>query len=108
MPIYNKLVRDLIPQVIDSNVKKFSTKILNEEEYIKELKKKAYEELEEYMSADNHEDALEELADVLEVVHALAEYHGASFESVEEIRTQKVEKRGGFKERVFLVEVEDQ
>lgn len=108
MPVYNKLVRDRIPEIIESTGKKFSTRILDNDEYIKELKKKSFEELEEYVSTTSDEDALEELADLLEIIHALAEYHGASFEKVEEIRKKKVEKRGGFKEKIFLIEVEDE
>ncbi|CRK83019.1 nucleoside triphosphate pyrophosphohydrolase [Neobacillus massiliamazoniensis] len=108
MPVYNKLVRDLIPQVIESTGKHFSTRILNNEEYIKELKNKSFEELEEYIKADNDKDAIEELADLLEIIHTLAECHGASFEKVEEVRQKKVEKRGGFKEKIFLIEVEDE
>ena len=108
MPIHNKLVRDRIPEIIESTGKKFSTKILDNTEYIKELKKKSFEELEEYVNTTNNEDAIEELADVLEIIHALAEYHGASIEKVEEVRKQKAEKRGGFKEKVFLIEVEDE
>jgi predicted house-cleaning noncanonical NTP pyrophosphatase (MazG superfamily) len=108
MPIYNKLVRDRIPEIIEKAGKKFSTRILTDDEYIKELKKKSFEELEEYANTQNDEDAIEELADVLEIIHALAEYHGASFEKVEEVRKQKAEKRGGFKEKIFLIEVEDE
>lgn len=108
MPTYNKLVRDLIPQVIESTGKRFSTRILNESDYILELKKKAYEELEEYVNADNKKDAIEELADLLEIMHALAEYHGSSIDEVDEVRKQKAEKRGGFKEKIFLIEVEDE
>lgn len=108
MPDYNKLVRDRIPEIIESTGKKFSTRILDNDEYIKELKKKSFEELEEYVSTTNDEDALEELADLLEIIHALAEYHGASFEKLEEIRKKKAEKRGGFKEKIFLIEVEDE
>lgn len=108
MPIYNKLVRDRIPEVIDSTGKKFTTKILNESDYIIELKKKAYEELEEYMNTNNLKDSVEELADLLEIIHALSEYHGSSIDEVEEIRKLKAEKRGGFKEKIFLIEVEDE
>jgi predicted house-cleaning noncanonical NTP pyrophosphatase (MazG superfamily) len=53
MPIYNKLVRDRIPEVIESTGKQFSTRILNDEEYIKELKNKSSEELQEYVSTEN-------------------------------------------------------
>ena len=108
MPTYNKLVRDLIPEVIEKTGKKFSTRILDDNEYIKELKKKSFEELQEYVETNNNEDAIEELADVLEIIHALAEYHGATIEEVEEVRKQKAEKRGGFKEKIFLIEVEDE
>lgn len=107
MPTYNKLVRDRIPEVIERTGKSFQTTILSQEEYIKELKKKSYEELEEYMSAENNEEALEELADLLEILHALAAVQGSSIDKVEEIRKKKAEKRGGFQERIFLVDVED-
>ncbi|WP_066069824.1 nucleoside triphosphate pyrophosphohydrolase [Neobacillus soli] len=108
MPIYNKLVRDRIPEIIESGGKTCSTAILNNEEYIKELKNKSFEELEEYVNADNDKDAIEELADLLEIIHALAECHGASIEKVEEVRQKKAAKRGAFKVKIFLIEVEDE
>ncbi|WP_066309084.1 nucleoside triphosphate pyrophosphohydrolase [Bacillus sp. FJAT-29814] len=108
MPIHNKLVRDRIPEIIKKTGKKYSTRSLENEEYIKELKKKSFEELNEYVNTQNDKDAIEELADLLEIIHALAECHGASIETVEEVRKQKAEKRGGFKEKIFLIEVEDE
>ncbi|ARA99447.1 MULTISPECIES: nucleoside triphosphate pyrophosphohydrolase [Geobacillus] len=108
MPVYNKLVRDRIPAIIEQAGKTFTTRILNEEEYKKELQKKAFEELEEYVQAMTDEAAIEELADVLEIVHALAACHGASIEQVEQIRVKKAEERGGFREKIFLVEVRDE
>lgn len=107
MPIYNKLVRDRIPEIIENTGKKSLTKILNDEEFIKELKRKSFEELQEYVEAENSEDAIEELADVLEIIHALAAYYGSSIEEVEKVRIQKAENRGGFKEKIFLIEVEE-
>lgn len=62
MLIYNKLVRDRIPEVIEKAGKTFTSRILSWEEYIEELRKKRYEELEEYMNATDNESALEELA----------------------------------------------
>ncbi|MFS0638170.1 nucleoside triphosphate pyrophosphohydrolase [Mesobacillus foraminis] len=108
MPIHNKLVRDRIPEIIESTGKIFYTKIMDRDEYISELRKKAYEELDEYMNTNNKEDAVEELADLLEIIHSLAESHDSSFEEVETVRQRKAEKRGGFKERIFLIEVEDE
>ncbi|MED0653782.1 nucleoside triphosphate pyrophosphohydrolase [Anoxybacillus geothermalis] len=108
MMIYNKLVRDRIPTIIEQAGKTFTTRILDDEEYRKELQKKAFEELEEYVQAETDEAALEELADVLEIIHALAECHGASIEQVEQIRAKKAEKRGGFRDKIFLIEVHDE
>jgi predicted house-cleaning noncanonical NTP pyrophosphatase (MazG superfamily) len=67
-----------------------------------------FEELEEYLHVDNDKYAIEELADLLEIIHALAECHGATIDTVEEVRQKKAEKRGGFKEKIFLIEVEDE
>jgi predicted house-cleaning noncanonical NTP pyrophosphatase (MazG superfamily) len=107
MPVYNKLVRDKIPQIIEEAGKTFVTRTLEDKEYQHELRQKAFEELEEYMAAKDDQAALEELADLLEIIHALAECHGANFEQVENIRAEKAEKRGGFKEKIFLIEVHD-
>jgi len=108
MPVYNKLVRDLIPKIIEEAGKTFTTRTLSDEEYRQELRKKAFEELEEYMSASDDVTAVEELADLLEIIHALAECHGATMEQVEAIRASKAEQRGGFKEKIFLIEVHDE
>ena len=107
MPIYNKLVRDNIPQVIEKSKKEYSTRILSKEEYMVEVKKKMDEEFEEYQQATSNEEAVEELADILELVHAAAKMHGATIEQLEEVRRAKAEKRGGFEQRIFLIEVED-
>lgn len=106
MPVYNKLVRDRIPEIIENSGKKFTTKILDDDQYELELKKKLLEEMEEYQNASNDNEALEELADLLELMHALAKVHGASMEEVEKIRQDKASKRGGFEEKIFLIEVE--
>ncbi|WP_409250668.1 phosphoribosyl-ATP pyrophosphohydrolase [Bacillus sp. SCS-153A] len=107
MPVYNKLVRDRIPEIIESNGKEFKARILSDEEYITELKNKSFEELQEYRDAETREEALEELADLMEIVHAFAKSHGSSLEEVEEIRQKKADKRGAFEEKIFLIEVED-
>jgi len=107
MPVYNKLVRDHIPEIIASTGKQYSTRILENQEYISELRKKSREELEEYMNADSNMAAIEELADLLEVISSLAKVHGSSIEEVEKVRNDKFKERGGFNKRILLVEVED-
>ena len=107
MAVHNKLVRDNMKQIILDAGRKPIMKILNHEEYITELRKKSQEELNEYLTAETNEEALEELADLLEVMHALAKVHGSSIEEVEKIRAEKAAKRGGFSDKVFLIEVTD-
>ncbi|RLL42664.1 phosphoribosyl-ATP pyrophosphohydrolase [Oceanobacillus piezotolerans] len=107
MPKYNKLVRDGIPEIIKSNGKKAKVEILQQDRYILELKKKLREEVEEYQSASTNQEGLEELADILEVIHSLSRVHRASIEELEQIRSSKANKRGSFHEKVFLIEVEE-
>ncbi|RAW10123.1 phosphoribosyl-ATP pyrophosphohydrolase [Paenibacillus taichungensis] len=107
MPTYNKLVRDKIPHIITSSGKECRTRILDPEEYKQELRTKLQEESNEYVSAANDQEALEELADMLEVIRALAEVHGANAAELDKLRAEKAEERGGFQERVYLIDVDE-
>ena len=99
--VYNKLVRDKIPEIIEADGKCCKTEILSDEEYIKMIDAKLDEELAEY-----HEDQnIEELADLMEVIYAAAEARGYSVEELEAVRLAKVEKRGTFEEKTLLREV---
>ena len=98
MTAYNKLVRDLIPEIIRQNGKQCQTRILSDTAFQDALIKKLQEEVVEFAN----QPSLEELADVLEVVYTLAESLGADQATVEEVRKQKAVERGGFQERVFL------
>ncbi|MDD1512545.1 nucleoside triphosphate pyrophosphohydrolase [Priestia megaterium] len=107
MPTYNKLVRDKIPTIIEQSGKTFKSRVLQREEYQHELTKKAKEELQEYIEAQTHQEAIEELADLLEVMHALAAVHGATPEQLEKVREEKAKESGKFDDRVYLVETEE-
>jgi predicted house-cleaning noncanonical NTP pyrophosphatase (MazG superfamily) len=98
---YNKLVRDKIPEIIRKDGKTPVVHKADEAEYEAKLKKKLEEEVAEFLDKASGE----ELADVMEVVYALAEMLGVSIERLEEIRKNKAEKRGGFNERIVLEEV---
>lgn len=102
MKIHNKLVRDKIPDIIKQSGRSCSTCILDYEAYRKELKKKLYEEVDEFIeSGDNSE-----IADILEVLHAFIELKGLTYQELEKIRLEKREERGGFSERIYLKETE--
>ena len=100
---YHKLVRDRIPEIIEKSGKTCLTSILSADEYLTMLDEKLSEELAEYQQ----DKSMEELADLLEVMMAVAKARGSSFEEVEAIRRQKTEKRGGFEKRILLTEVHE-
>ncbi len=95
---HNKLVRDKIPEIIETSGKKAVFRTLSEDEYLEMLDQKLTEELNEYLA----DKSMEEIADLLEVVHAVVKARGSSMEEVERIRIRKKEKRGGFEHRIFL------
>ena len=101
---YNKLVRDLIPDIIADSGKTCTTVTLSTKDYLTMLDAKLNEELAEYQESKS----MEELADLLEVIRAVAEARGSSFEEVEQIRLDKAKKRGGFEKRLLLKEVQSE
>ncbi len=103
MIIYNKLVRDQIPEIIKNKWKTPTTYIANDSEYWLKLKEKLQEEVDELLEETNIE---EEWADVLEVIYAICDFKGISREQLESTRKQKAEERGGFKHHVILEKVE--
>ncbi|MCM1286043.1 MAG: nucleoside triphosphate pyrophosphohydrolase [Acetobacter sp.] len=102
MRIYNKLVRDNIPDIIKSTGETAHIRMLNDDEYIPELEKKLQEEVNEYLESRD----ITELADVLEVIEALAKVHGRSLDDILKIKKAKCVKNGAFNDKIFLIEVE--
>ena len=98
-----KLVRDNIPAICKENGQTPETSILDNVEYTSELRKKLKEEVDEYLSSTE----LEELADIVEVIEALAENQGSSLEEIMKIKQEKQVKNGAFRKKVFLIGVED-
>ena len=99
--IFNKLVRDNIPNIIDNNGEVAVTRVLADEEYKKELYKKLLEEANEVINS-TEEETIEELADVLEILSSIASLNNKSIEDIIEIARMKREKSGGFQKRLFL------
>ena len=102
MKVYNKLVRDKIPQIIESNGQKAFVRFLEDEEYLASLEEKLDEEVGEY----HRDKSIEELADILEVVYALADEIGSRDELMD-VYNNKHQSRGGFKIRCYLVSTSD-
>ena len=93
-----KLVRDKIPEIIRGEGLEPVIYAADEQEYVSRLRDKLQEEVAEFIASDNDS---EELADILEVVYALAEQAGTSREQLEKLRAAKAGKRGGFVERII-------
>ncbi|MEW2622101.1 nucleoside triphosphate pyrophosphohydrolase [Streptomyces sp. NPDC048106] len=95
-----KLVRDRIPQIIRDGGAEPVVYIADREEYRSRLRDKLGEEVAEFLAA-GADTAPEELADVLEVVHALAADLGVDGDQLEKIRAAKAGERGGFSDRII-------
>ena len=99
--VYDKLVRDKIPKIIEKSGKQCEIEILSDEKYLEMIDKKFDEKLEEYHKDKN----IEELADLLEVIYAATKVLGYSIEDLENVRVEKAEKRGGFDKKILLKKV---
>ena len=102
--IYNKLVRDRIPEIIESNGEKPIISILDNNSYKEELEKKLYEEYLEVIES-SYSSRIEELADMLEVINALAKLEDKTLGDVIEVAKEKSLKRGAFDKKIFLEKV---
>ena len=100
--VFNKLVRDNIPDIIASNGEEAVTKVLSDIEYKVELYKKLLEEANEVINSKDSNETLEELADVLEILRSIANLNGKTLDDVLNTANQKKLKRGGFEKRIFL------
>jgi len=100
MVIYNKPIRDKIPEIIKESGKNCNVKKLDDSEFLVQLEKKLVEELAEYQESKN----VEELADVLEVVYRISNLKGFDLDKA---RLEKIEKRGKFEKNLFLIYTRD-
>ncbi len=98
--LYNKLVRDKIPEYIKNKGEKVVYHIATEQEYQIKLKEKLLEEVNEFLKNEN----IEELADLLEVIDAVILYKGFDKNELQRIKDRKVKKKGKFQDRIILDE----
>ena len=99
-----KLVRDLIPRIIEEDGKTCKYHIANHDEYKARLYEKMREELDEFISAPCYEEA----ADMWEVFSAICKLHDMNMIRVEMTAVDKYDLRGGFDNKIILEEVLDE
>ena len=99
--VYQKLVRDRIPEIIEADGKTCVMETLSDSRYLEMLDAKLAEELAEYQGSKS----LEELADLLEVMRAVVQARGWTWGQLEQVRQEKAMQRGGFEKKILLKEV---
>ena len=103
MTKFNKAIRDKIPEIIQKDGHTCNIQTLSDEKFLVEIEKKLSEEVAEYQNDKNPE----ELADILEVIYAIAQLKGISKEELEKIRVKKLQDRGGFEKNLFLIDTSE-
>jgi predicted house-cleaning noncanonical NTP pyrophosphatase (MazG superfamily) len=103
--VYNKLVRDGIPEIIEAKGHIAHTRLLEEQEYRQELLKKLIEEAQEASETKSDEELFNELADILEVIYAALVPMHRTRKALELAREKKLRERGGFISGIFLESV---
>ncbi len=106
--IYNKLVRDNIPEIIKKDKAEPIIRILEQEEYLKELLKKLEEEAKEAAGAmTDKKDLMKEIGDIYEIIDAIIDNYGLDKEEIMKLKNERKIKRGGFEKKIFLESVDN-
>ena len=98
MKAYDKLVRDRIPEIIEASGNKCEIEVVNDKVALEYLYKKLNEEVSELLEDKN----LDEIADVVEVLFAIAGKYGYSEKDVLDRRNENKDARGGFEDNLIL------
>lgn len=107
MITYNKLIRDNIPSIIEKDNKTCIVNILNDEQFLVELKRKLIEESTELSKANSRDELINELADIQEIIDKLKQEYGLVQEEINRVQSVKANKNGKFDKKLFLVAVEE-
>ncbi len=107
MKVYNKLVRDRIPEIITKDGNTADIIILSEESFKQAIKDKLIEEATEVANAQNRDDVLSELADLQEVMDSIKQIYNINTLEVNTIQAVKALQRGKFDKKIFLKSVNE-
>jgi predicted house-cleaning noncanonical NTP pyrophosphatase (MazG superfamily) len=104
----DKLIRDNLPQIMRASGIQVFERVMEKDEYLKRLKDKLLEEAKEVIASGSEKQMREELADLLEVMLALAKVYGMEFIDIQQAAEQKRADKGGFDNRIYnaFVEIE--
>lgn len=102
--IYNQLVKDNVPKILKEKGSKPHTRTLNDEEYISELEIS----LDEYVARYTETGGMNELADIVELVYAIAKVKGYDQNKFNALLADRKKKYGGYDKRTYLLNVDEE
>lgn len=105
--VYDKLVRDKIPDKIKADGLRPVTHVASGDEYVKRLRKKLIEEVDKLIAAQTPDQLEEEIGDVIEVLHSFAQLGGRDMRAIETKRQSKHTINGGFAKGIVLEKIEE-
>lgn len=107
LPENPTLVRDHVPEMLAADGGRPVTRVLGVDEFRHALMRRLVADAQTLAgSADGEppDELLERLADLLEILRAVADCHGATWAQVERVATSKRVHEGTFADRLSLVE----
>jgi predicted house-cleaning noncanonical NTP pyrophosphatase (MazG superfamily) len=107
MKVYNKLIRDRIPEIIKKDGNTADIIILSEESFNQAIKQKLIEEATEVANAETRDDILGELADLQEVMDTIKQMYNINTLEVNTTQAVKALQRGKFEKKLFLKSVDE-
>jgi len=107
MKIFNKLIRDNIPSIIEKDDKTCVITVLDDDQFLIELKGKLVEESKEVVAANTRDELINEIADIQEIVDKLKDIYTINQEEIEIVQLKKALKNGKFDKKLFLVSVDE-
>ncbi|MFK8040454.1 MAG: hypothetical protein AB8B67_03890 [Rickettsiaceae bacterium] len=100
---FNKIIRDRLSLIMSQNGVDVAVKSdISHHDLIKYFKEKILEEANEVKDATNKEEMIDELADLVEVVHGFARALEIEFTTIESKRQEKLDYKGGFNHAVIV------
>ena len=107
MKVYNKLVRDKVPQIIQNKGKVVYYSMLDGDNLRKMLKIKLIEESRDVSKAMTKGEMINELADISEVIETIYEIFDIEEIDVDLAKNKKMKEKGTFKSGTYLMCVEE-
>jgi predicted house-cleaning noncanonical NTP pyrophosphatase (MazG superfamily) len=103
---FDKLIRSKLPARMKNEGVSVNSESLSADKYIIQLKKKIIEEALEVQEASSKEELTTELADVMEVIHAIAVASNISLDEIESAKSEKLEVNGDFQPENYINYIE--